>query len=110
MQDPAAELPRIRLPKLCGKYLTDVMVTYAPRHAEQKVPHGSVRPRMELHRSAPSRAHGAGTSQDTRSACGPGRHLLCPKERLPLAAPAEGLPALEERLRLVQEVGRIDGT
>ena len=49
--------------KLSGKYLTEVMVTYAPRHGEQKVPHGSVRRRMELHRSAPSRAHGAGTSQ-----------------------------------------------
>jgi hypothetical protein len=32
--------------KLSGKYLTEVMVTYSPRHGEQKVPHGFIRRRM----------------------------------------------------------------
>jgi putative transposase len=33
------------------------MVAYAPRYGEQKIPHGSLRRRMALHRPAASRAH-----------------------------------------------------
>src|SRR5215211_4817830 len=58
---------------------------------------------MALHWPASARAHRAGTPQAPRLTSDPKRRLLRPKERLPLAAIAEGLSALEERLRLVQE-------
>src|SRR5829696_8760978 len=80
------------------------MVTYAWRHGEQEIPHGSVRRRMALHRPASSRAHRTRTPQASRPEGDPERRLLRPKERLPLAVVAEGLPAVEDRLRLVQEV------
>src|SRR5215213_7884110 len=80
------------------------MVTYAWRHGKQEVPHGSVRRRMALHRPASARAHRTRTPQVARLEGYPRRRLLRPKERLPLAMAAEGLPAVEDRLRLVQEV------
>src|SRR5215216_2704876 len=81
------------------------MVAYAAPHGEQKISHGSVRRRMALHHSASSRARRVGTPQASRFTGDPRRRLLLrAQERLPLAATAEGLPALEERLRLVQEV------
>src|SRR5215211_652823 len=80
------------------------MVAYALRHAQQEISHGSVRRRMALYRPASSRTHGARTPQASWLKGDPRRRLLCPKERLPLAVAAEGLPALEDRLRLVQAV------
>src|SRR5688572_14118513 len=80
------------------------MVTYAPRYGEQEIPHGSVRRRMALHRPSSSRAHGARTPQASRLKGDPRRRFLRLEERLPLAVAAEGLPALEDSLRLVQAV------
>jgi len=53
---------------------------------------------MALHRPASSRANGARTPQASRFTGDPGRRFLRPQERLPLAATAEGLPALEDSL------------
>ena len=78
-------------------------MAYAPPHGEQEIPHGSVRRQMALHRPASSPAHGARTPQASRLTGDPQRRFLRPQERLPLAVAAEGLPALEDGLRLVQE-------
>src|SRR3712207_5050860 len=80
------------------------MVAYALRHGEQEIPHRSVRRRMALHQLASSRAHRTRTPQASQLAGYPRRRFLRPEERLPLAVAAEGLPALENSLRLVQEV------
>jgi hypothetical protein len=81
------------------------MVAYARRHEEQKTPHGSVRRPIALRRLASSsRAHRTVTIHASRlTGHSKRRLLLCLGERLPLAAAAEALPALEERLRTVQE-------
>ena len=80
------------------------MFAYALRYAEHEIPHGSVRRRMALYRPASSRAHGTRTPQAPRLEGDPRRRLLRAKERLPVAAFAPRVPALEDRLRLVQEV------
>jgi transposase len=85
-------------------------VAYAPRHGEQKIPHGSVRRRMALHQPTSSRAHRTRTPQASRLASDPRRRLLRAQKRLPLAVAAEGLPSLEDRLRLVQEMAHRVGT
>jgi putative transposase len=59
---------------------------------------------MALHPTASSRTHQRRTPQDSRLTADPRRCLLRAKERLPLAVAAEGFPAVEDRLRLVQEV------
>src|SRR5918994_3976626 len=59
---------------------------------------------MALHPPSSSRTHQRRAPQTTRLAADPRRRLLRAQERLPLAVAAEGLPALEDRLRLVQEV------
>jgi transposase len=63
MQDYVYRFPRRPLVRLSGKYSTGVMVAYAARYREQKIPHGSVRQRVALHRSTPSRAGKTGTPQ-----------------------------------------------
>src|SRR5215208_3854379 len=90
--------------RLSGKSLVDALVTYAVRHGEQEIPHGSVRARMALHPPASARAHRARTPQAARLTGDPRRRLLRTQKRLPLAVVAEGVPSLEERLRLVQEM------
>jgi hypothetical protein len=59
---------------------------------------------MVLHSPSSSRAHQRRAPQDSWLAVDPRRCLLRAKERLPLAVAAEGFPAVEDRLRLVQEV------
>src|SRR5829696_5605732 len=59
---------------------------------------------MALHQFASSRARRVGTPQASRLTGDPRRRLLRAQERLPLATAAEGLSALEDRLRLVQEM------
>src|SRR5215213_8902348 len=59
---------------------------------------------MALHRSASAWSHRARTPQASRLTGDPRRRLLRPKERLSLAAFAPRVPALENRLRLVQAV------
>ena len=85
-------------------------MAYALHYGEQEIPYRSVRRRMEVHKPASSRSHSARTPQAALLAGYPRRCLLHPKERLPLAHAAEGLPALEDRLRLVLRRWRIDGT
>jgi hypothetical protein len=92
------------LERLSGKCLAGAMMTYAPCYGEQEIPHGSVRRRMALHPPASSRAHGTRAPQAPWPEGDPERRLLRPKERMPLAVVAEGFPAVEDRLRLVQEV------
>src|SRR5215217_9129780 len=80
------------------------MVAYAPRYGEQEIPYGSVRRRMVSPWPASSRAHRIRTPQAALLAGDPRRRLLHSKERLPLAVAAEGVPSLEDGLRLVQEM------
>src|SRR3712207_4370099 len=80
------------------------MVAYAPCHGEQEIPHGSIRRRVALYRPASARAHGTRTPQASRLKGDPRCRLLRAQERLPLALAAQRLPAVEDRLRLVQEV------
>src|SRR5215210_971094 len=68
------------------------------------MPHGSVRRRMAFYRPASSPAHGRRTPQAAGLKGDPRRRLLRPKEGLPLAHAGAGLSALEDRLRLVQEM------
>src|SRR5687768_8274849 len=65
---------------------------------------------MALHRCASSRTHRAGTAQASRLKGDPRRRLLRPQERLPVAAVAPRLSALEDRLLLVLRRWRIDAT
>src|SRR3712207_1751108 len=94
----------VSLERLSGKCSVAVMVAYAPRHGEQEIPHGPVRRRVELPRPASSRAHRTRTPQAPRLTGDPRRRLLRPQERMSVAVAAEGLPTLEDGLRLVQEV------
>ena len=68
--------------RLSGKCSSGVMVAYAARHGGQKIPHGSVRQRVALHRSTPSRAGRTGTPQAPRLTGDPERRLLRAQERL----------------------------
>ena len=96
--------------RLSGKCSSGVMVAYAARHGEQEIPHGSVRQRVALHRSTPSRAGRTGTPQAPRLTGDHERRLLRARERLPMmAAFAPRLPDLEDRLGLVQEVAHRRG-
>jgi hypothetical protein len=88
--------------RLSGKYSARVMVAYALRYGEHHLPHGFVRRRMALHQSASARTHWTRTSQASQLKSDPRRRLLRPQERLPLAVATEGLPALEDGLRLIQ--------
>src|SRR5919112_705049 len=96
--------------RLSGKCSEDALVTYAMLHGdhgEQEIPHRSVRRRMEVHQppSPPSaRAHRTRTPQATRLAGDPRCGLLRSEERMPVAAFAPRVPAVEDRIRLVQEV------
>ncbi len=65
---------------------------------------------MGLHQVLSSCAHRARAPQDTRFTSDPRRRLLLPKDRLPLEATAQRLPALEKRLRPRFRKWRIDGT
>src|SRR5215210_9289911 len=67
--------------------------------------YGFVRRRMALHWPPSSRPHRMETPQTSRLTGDPCCSLLHPKKRLPFSAPdPRGLPASEDRLRLVQEV------
>src|SRR5215218_2321296 len=97
------ELRRIPLLETVWKVLGRRLVTYAVLHGEHEIPHRSVRRRMALHQPASSRAHGTRTSQAPRLEGDPRCRFLRAEERLPLAVAAPRVPAVEDRLRLVQE-------
>src|SRR5919112_2460319 len=90
--------------RLSGNCAGNMMFAYALRYGEQEIPYGFVRRGMVLHPPSSSRTHQRRAPQASRLAADPRRRLLRPEERLSLAMAAEGLPALEDRLRLVQEV------
>src|SRR5215212_2196360 len=60
---------------------------YSSTH-EKVLPDGFIRCRMELHRASFARPHRIWTAQDPQSPRDPERHLLPPKERLPVAPTA----------------------
>jgi hypothetical protein len=64
---------------------------YSSTH-EKALPDGSLRRRMELHRTPRARPHRTWTPQDPQSSRDPERRLLPAKERLPVAALAPRLP------------------
>jgi transposase len=87
------------------------MLAYAPRHGEQKIPHGSVRRRMALYRPAPARPHRrTRTPQGSRLKGDPRCRLLCAQKRLPLAVAAEGLRTPWKTVYDWFRRWRIDGT
>jgi transposase len=87
------------------------MLAYAPRHGEQKIPHGSVRRTMALYRPAPARPHRRRTPQGSRLKGDPRcRRLLCAQKRLPLAVAAEGLRTPWKTVYDWFRRWRIDGT
>jgi hypothetical protein len=77
---------------------------YSSRY-EKALPDGSLRRRMEIHRTPLARPQGTRTPQDPRSSRDFERHLLPPKERLPVvAAAAPRLPQVAHRLPLLQKM------
>jgi len=108
--EPLRSFQTVSLERLSGKSLVDALVTYAVRHGEQEIPHGSVRPRMALHPPASARAHRTRTPQAARLAGDPRRRLLRTQKRLPLAVVAEGVPSLEKSVYDWFRRWRIDGT
>ncbi len=86
------------------------MVAYAPCHAEQEIPHGSIRRRMALYRPASARAHGIRTPQASRLKGDPRCRLLRLEERLPLAFAAQGLRTPWKTVYDWFRRWRIDGT
>jgi putative transposase len=90
--------------RLSGNSAGNMMVAYALHHGKQEIPHRSVRRRMEVHPPTSARARQRRTSQAPRSKGDPRRRLLRPEKWLPLAAFAPRVSAVEDRLRLVQEV------
>src|SRR5918998_3762877 len=81
-----------------------MMFAYALRYGEQEIPYGFVRRGMVLHPPSSSRTHQRRAPQASWLEGDPRRRLLRPEERLSLATIAPRVPALEDRLRLVQEV------
>src|ERR671920_475591 len=80
-----------------------MVILYSSTH-EKALPDGPLRRRMELHRTSLARTHGAWTTQDPQPTRDPKRHLLPPKERLPVAPTASRLPQVAHRLPLLQEM------
>src|SRR5919112_1197859 len=64
---------------------------YSSMH-EKEIPDGSIRRRMELHRTPPARPQGIRTAQDPQPSRDSRRRLLPPEKRLPVAALAPPLP------------------
>src|SRR5829696_10236255 len=65
---------------------------------------------MALYQPSPARARLSRSPQATRLAADPRCRLLRPEERLSLAHAAPRVPAVEDRLRLVQEMALREGT
>jgi transposase len=108
---PDTQMAKVERGETVWKVLGRRLVTYAVLHGEHQIPHRSVRRGMALHQPAASRAHGTRTPQAPRLEGDPRcRLLLRAEERLPVAAFASRGPALEDSLRLVQQVAHRRGT
>src|SRR5215207_3626282 len=80
-----------------------VVIGYSSTH-EKEIPDGSIRRRMELHRASPSRPQGIRTAENPQPPRDPRRHLLPPKEWLPVAPAPPRLSQVAHRLPLLQEM------
>ena len=76
---------------------------YSSTH-EKEIPDGSIRRRMEPHRSPHARPHRTWTAEVPRPSRDPERRLLPPKERLPMATAPPRLPQVAHRLVVLQEM------
>src|SRR5215210_8462445 len=76
---------------------------YSSTH-EKALPHGSLRRRMELHRTPHARPRRTRTAEDPQSSRDPRRYLLPPQERMPVAPTAARLPPMVHRLLVLQEM------
>src|SRR5215208_5882995 len=71
---------------------------------EKALPDGSIRCRMELHRTSLARPQGTRTAENPQPSRDPKRRLLPPKKRLPVAPTAARLPQVAHRLLVLQEM------
>jgi hypothetical protein len=76
---------------------------YSSTH-EKEIPDGSIRRRMEPHRSPHASPHRTSTAEVPRPSRDPERRLLPPKERLPMATAPPRLPQVAHRLVVLQEM------
>src|SRR5215216_4620049 len=71
---------------------------------EKALPDGSIRRRMEIHRTPHARPQRTRTAEDPQSSRDPQCRLLPPQERLPVAPTAARLPPMANRLLVLQEM------
>src|SRR5215212_10756952 len=76
---------------------------YSSTH-EKEIPDGSIRRRMELHRTPHARTHRTRPAEDPQPSRDPKRHLLPAKDWMPVAALAPRLPQVAHRLVVLQEM------
>jgi hypothetical protein len=82
---------------------------YSSTH-EKALPNGSIRCRMEIHRTPRARPQRTRTAENPLSSRDFERHLLPPKERLPVAPAAARLSSMAHRLLVLQEMALREGT
>src|SRR5215210_9207295 len=87
----------------CMKSGSRRVFRYSSTH-EKEIPDGSIRRRMELHRTPHARPQRTRTAENPHSSRDFERHLLPPKERLPVAPTAARLSSMAHRLPLLQEM------
>src|SRR5215207_4375561 len=80
-----------------------VVFRYSSTH-EKDIPDGSIRRRMELHTTPPARPQRTRTAENPQSSRDFERHLLPPKERLPVAPTSARLPQVAHRLLVLQKM------
>ena len=80
-----------------------VVIRYSSTH-EKTLPNGSLRCRMELHRTPPTSPQGPRTAQDPRPSRDHKRHLLPAEERMSVAPAPARLPQVAHRLPLLQSL------
>jgi transposase len=94
----------------CMKSGLGVVFRYSSTH-EKEIPDGSIRRRMEIHRTPHARPQGIRTAQDPQPSRDPQRHLLPLKEWLPVVAPTTArLPSRWPTVYHYFRKWRIDGT
>src|SRR5215218_6507695 len=87
----------------CMKSGSRGVFRYSSTH-EKALPDGSIRCRMEIHRTSFACPQRTRTTQELRSSRDPRRRLLPPKERLPVALDPPRLPQVAQRLLALQEM------
>ena len=87
----------------CMKSGSRRVFRYSSTH-EKEIPHGSIRRRMELHRTSHASSQRIRAAQDPRSSRDPERCLLPAEERMPVAPASPRLPQVANRLLVLQEM------